>query len=34
MASAASNVDVAVQVLVTTQHQNIRKLDASIHCKK
>lgn len=28
-----SAVDVAVQVLVTTQYQNIRKLDPSLHCK-
>ena len=27
-----STVDVAVQVLVTTQYQNLRKLDPSLHC--
>lgn len=26
-------VDVAVQVLVTTQFHNLRKLDPSLHCK-
>lgn len=31
VASAASIVDVAVQMLVTTQYQNIRKLDANLH---
>ena len=28
-----STVDVAVQVLVTTQQQNIKKLDMDLHCK-
>jgi hypothetical protein len=28
-----STVDVAVQVLVTTQQQNIKKLDTDLHCK-
>lgn len=28
-----STVDVTVQVLVTTQQQNIRKLDPNLHCK-
>jgi hypothetical protein len=30
---SVSAVDVAVQVLVTTQQQNIRKLDSDLHCK-
>jgi hypothetical protein len=30
--SQVSVVDVAVQVLVTTQQQNMRRLDPSIHC--
>jgi hypothetical protein len=30
---SVSAVDVAVQVLVTTQYQNMRKLDPSLHCK-
>jgi hypothetical protein len=29
-----SAVDVSVQILVTTQQQNLRRLDPSIHCKK
>ena len=28
-----SSVDVAVQVLVTTQFHNLRKLDPKLHCK-
>jgi len=28
-----STVDVAVQVMVTTQQQNIKKLDMDLHCK-
>ena len=27
------SADVAVQCLVTTQYQNIRKLDPNLHCK-
>ena len=27
-----STVDVAVQVLVTTQYQNIKRLEANLHC--
>lgn len=26
-------IDLVVQVLITTQYQNIRKLDSSLHCK-
>ncbi len=25
--------DIAVQVLVTTQYQNLRKLDPTLHCR-
>jgi hypothetical protein len=29
---SVSGVDVAVQVYITTQHQNLRRLDSNIHC--
>jgi hypothetical protein len=31
---SVSAVDIAVQVLVTTQYHNLRKLDPELHCKR